>query len=48
MKSWKVIIEFENKVLEIIIKAKYYSDAYVKAEKKYPKCIVKNISEIKS
>lgn len=48
MRSWKVIIECNDKKIEIIVKAPYYSDAYKEAEKKYPGCIVKNVSEIKS
>ena len=48
MKIWKVIIEYEGKVLEIKIEAQYYSDAYVNAEIKYPGCIVKSISQIKN
>lgn len=47
MKKWKVIIEYQGRVLEIIIEAKYYSDAYVNAETKYPECRVRSISEIK-
>lgn len=55
MKNWKVTIEYETKVSEVIIKAKCYSHAYVKAAGayakvglKYPGCIVKSISEIKN
>lgn len=48
MKKWKVIIEYQSKILELTIEAKYYSDAYVDVEKKYPGCIVKSISEIHS
>lgn len=32
--------------MELIIEAKYYSYAYVVAEKKLPGCLVKSISEI--
>jgi hypothetical protein len=47
MRSWKVIIEYEKEPLEIIVQAKYYSDAYIEVEKKYSGCIIKNVSEIK-
>lgn len=48
MRKWKVIIEHEGYLLELIIEAKYYSDAYIDAEKKHPGCIVKSIFEIRS
>ncbi len=48
MKKWKVIIEYEDKVVEIIMETKYYSDAYVNAVTNYPGCKVKSITEIKS
>lgn len=46
MRSWKVIINYEGKSLAIIVETKYYSDPYDKAEKEYPGCTVKNVSEI--
>ena len=47
MKNWKVIIEHKNKTLEVIIEAKTYSEAYIKAEIKYLGCVVKSVSEIR-
>jgi hypothetical protein len=47
MKHWKVIIELENKTQEIFVEGKSYSDAYVKAEIKYPGCKIKSVSEIR-
>lgn len=47
MRKWKVIIEHEGQEIEIVTEARYYSDAYVEAETKYPGCRVKNITEIK-
>ncbi len=46
MRNWKVIIEYKGKLLKVIVDTKYYSDPYEKAEKEYPGCTVKNISEI--
>jgi hypothetical protein len=47
MKNWKVIIEHKGRVVEIKIEARYYSDAYLEASKKYPGCVVKSISQIR-
>jgi hypothetical protein len=47
MKRWKVIIELQNKTQEVIIEGSSYSDAYVKAEIKYPDCKIKSVSEIR-
>jgi hypothetical protein len=46
MKKWNIIIEYLGRELEIKIEANYYSDAYVKAELKYPGCRILSISEI--
>lgn len=48
MKNWKIIIDCEGKTIEITVEAKYYSDAYVSAEVKYPGCTVLSITEIRS
>jgi len=47
MKKWKVIIEFEKGTLEILLEAAFYSEAYIEAEKKYPGCVVKSITEVR-
>jgi hypothetical protein len=48
MKKWKVTIELEGKVLEVITEAKFYSEAYISTELKYPGCIIKSVSEIRT
>lgn len=48
MKKWKIIIECKGKTSEVLIKAKYYSDAYLEAKKKYSECVVKSITEIRN
>jgi hypothetical protein len=48
MKKWVVIIEYQNKELEVIIEAKYYSDAYINVEAEYPGCRIKRIFEVKT
>jgi hypothetical protein len=48
MKNWKVIIEDKGKTMELKIAARYYSDAYLEANKKHPGCTVKSISEIRT
>jgi hypothetical protein len=47
MKSWKVIIEYKNQILEVRTEAKLYSEVYIKIGIKYPGCVVKSISEIR-
>lgn len=47
MKNWKVKIEYKNKTIDVVIEAQTYSDAYIKAEIKYPGCVVKSVSEIR-
>jgi hypothetical protein len=47
MKNWKITIEYKGKVMEIMVEAKLFSDAYVAAELKYPGCVVKSVSEIR-
>jgi hypothetical protein len=46
MRTCKVFFEYEGKVSEEIVETVYYSESYIIIEKKYPGCIVKNISEI--
>jgi hypothetical protein len=47
MKRWKIIIEYKGNTMEIIVDAKFYSDAYLEAERKFPGCIIKSILEIR-
>jgi hypothetical protein len=47
MKKWKIILEFEERTMEISIEASSYSNAFIESEKKYPGCVVKSISEIR-
>jgi hypothetical protein len=47
MKTWKVKIEYESKTLEVLFEATSYAEAYIKAEIKYPGCLVKSVSEVR-
>jgi len=47
MKTWKVIIEYKNKVMEVRTEAKLYSEVYIEIGNKYPGCIIKSISEVR-
>jgi hypothetical protein len=45
MKSWRVLIQHQGKILEIIVEALYYSSARYTAEEQYPGCRVYSITE---
>jgi hypothetical protein len=45
---WEIIIRYEGKSITTTIDSVYQYDAYIELQKKYPGCIVKKISEIKS
>jgi hypothetical protein len=47
MKTYKVIIEYENQILEIYTEAKFYSEAYIAIEIKYPGCIIRSLLEVR-
>jgi hypothetical protein len=47
MRNWKVTIEYKNRIMEVIIQANAYPEAYIAAELKYPGCVVKGVSEIR-
>jgi hypothetical protein len=47
MKRWKVIIELQNKTLEVLTEAKTYSEAYINVEIQYPGCKIKSVSEVR-
>lgn len=48
MRSWKIIIEYEGKISEIVVEALTYFHANTKIEIKYPEAVICSISEIKS
>lgn len=45
MKAWKVLIQYEDKLIEFVIEAFYYSTAKYTAEEQYPGCKVCSITE---
>ncbi len=47
MNYWKIILEENNVIIELIIKAKFYSDAYIKAETLHPNCRLISIKPYK-
>lgn len=47
MRVWEFKIKHEGNLLNIRIEAKYYYDACLETQKKYPGCVIKNISEIR-
>jgi hypothetical protein len=46
MNNWKVTVFCNGKTMVSRLKAKTYSDAYVKAEKKHPECRILSIKRI--
>jgi hypothetical protein len=46
MNNWKVTVFCNGKTIVSRLKAKTYSDAYVKAERKHPECRILSIKRI--
>jgi hypothetical protein len=46
MNNWKVTVFCNGKTVVSRLKAKTYSDAYVKAEKKHPECRILSIKRV--
>jgi hypothetical protein len=40
------MIEYKGQLLKLLVDTNYYADPYMKVEKEYPGCIIKNVSEI--
>jgi hypothetical protein len=39
-----VLIEYREKIMEMIIEARTYSEAYIKTEQEYPGCKIRSIT----
>jgi hypothetical protein len=48
MKKWKLIIEHNNHIKELVVTGERYSDVYIDAKIEYTGCIIIEISEILS
>lgn len=46
MKKWKLIIEHNNQIKEIIVSGERYSDVYLDAKIDYTGCIIIHLAEI--
>lgn len=45
MKSWKILIRFDQQVMEVVINASYYSAASNAVQVEYPGCKILSITE---
>ena len=46
MKGWKVLMEYQGKITQVVVEAKYYSEASNKTEIEYPECKVYSITRL--